>query len=154
MQPSNPCGTWIGQGDLASFDVIHFATHAVLDHLTPSQSRVLLADDDLTVVDILGLGFEARTVVLSVCEGGMGHRHPGDEIMGLARAFFQAGAHTVVASLWPVEDASAVAFMERFYRRLAVGEDVPQALRGVQMGLANEGYAPYQWAPFVAIGLP
>lgn len=74
--------------------------------------------------------------------------------MGLARAFFLAGARTVVASLWPVEDASAGEFMGRLYRRLGAGESVAQALRAVQVEMAAEEYAPYQWAPFIAIGLP
>ncbi len=141
-------------GDLAAYDAIHFATHAVLDHLAPSQSRVLLADDSLALADVLNLRLRARVVVLSTCEGAMGQRYPGDEIMGLARAFFLAGARTVVASLWPVEDASAGEFMGRLYRRLGAGEGVAQALRAVQVEMAGEGYAPYQWAPFIAIGLP
>jgi CHAT domain-containing protein len=141
-------------GDLAGYDAIHFATHAVLDHLAPSQSRVLLADDSLALADVLNLRLRARMVVLSGCEGAMGQRYPGDEIMGLARAFFLAGARTVVASLWPVEDASAGELMGRLYRQLVVGEGVAQALRAVQVEMAAEGYAPYQWAPFIAIGLP
>jgi CHAT domain-containing protein len=141
-------------GDLAGYDAIHFATHAVLDHLAPSQSRVLLADDSLALADVLNLRLRARMVVLSGCEGAMGKRYPGDEIMGLARAFFLAGARTVVASLWPVEDASAGEFMGRLYRRLGAGEGVAQALRAAQVEMATEGYAPYQWAPFIAIGLP
>ncbi|HID62871.1 MAG TPA: CHAT domain-containing protein, partial [Anaerolineae bacterium] len=140
--------------DLAGYDVIHFATHAVLDHLAPSQSRVLLADDSLTLADILNLRLRARMVVLSACEGAMGQQYPGDEIMGLARAFFLAGARTVVASLWSVEDVSTGEFMGRFYRRLGAGEGVAQALRAAQVEMAAEGYSPYQWAPFIAIGLP
>ncbi len=141
-------------GELASYDAIHFATHAVLDPLAPSQSRVLLADDNLVVADILNLRLGARVVVLSTCEGAMGQRYPGDEILGLARAFFLAGARTVVASLWLVEDASAGEFMSRLYRRLGAGTGVPQALRAVQIEMAAEGYVPYQWAPFVAVGRP
>ncbi|MFQ5342369.1 MAG: CHAT domain-containing protein, partial [Anaerolineae bacterium] len=135
-------------GDLVNYDVIHFATHAVLDHLAPSQSRVLLADDSLTVADILNLRLGARMVVLSACEGAIGKRHPGDEIMGLARAFFLAGARTVVAGLWPVEDAAAGEFMGRFYGRLVQGEGVAGALRAVQVEMAEAGCVPYQWAPF------
>jgi tetratricopeptide (TPR) repeat protein len=141
-------------GGLGSYDVIHFATHAVLDRMAPSQSRVLLADSSLTLADVLNLRLRTWMVVLSACGGAMGQRYPGDEIMGLAQAFFIAGARTVVASLWPVEDASAGEFMGRFYRRLGAGEGVAQALRAVQVEMAGEGYAPYQWAPFIAIGLP
>lgn len=141
-------------GDLAGYDTIHFASHAVLDPLAPSQSRVLLADGSLAIADILNLGLEGQLVVLSACEGAMGQPYPGDEIMGLARAFFLAGARTVVASLWPVEDASVAELMAGFYRRLSTSAGVVQALQAVQVEMADAGYVPYQWAPFITIGLP
>ncbi len=141
-------------GELSRYDAVHFATHAVLDPLAPSQSRVLLADGSLTVADILNLRLGAQMVVLSACEGAMGRQNLGDEIMGLARAFFLAGARTVVASLWQIEDASAGEFMGRFYRQLAAGEGVARTLRTVQKEMVDEGCVPYQWASFIAIGLP
>jgi tetratricopeptide (TPR) repeat protein len=141
-------------GELAGYDVIHLAAHAVLDRLAPSQSRILLADESLTFADILNLRLRARLVVLSACEGALGQGHPGDELMALARAFFFAGARSVVASLWRVEDASSVAFMARFYRAYAADQGVAKALRTAQRAMSGEGYLAYQWAPFVAIGLP
>lgn len=141
-------------GELARYDGVHFATHAVLDSLAPSQSGVLLADGSLALADVLNLKLGARMVVLSACEGAMGQRYPGDEIMGLARAFHLAGARTVVASLWPVEDASAGEFMGCFYRHVVAGQGVAQALRAAQVEMAEEGYVPYQWTPFITMGCP
>ncbi|HLF26291.1 MAG TPA: CHAT domain-containing tetratricopeptide repeat protein [Anaerolineae bacterium] len=141
-------------GELDRYQVLHFATHAWLDHLAPTQSSVLLHDDHLAYIDILNLKLHAHLVVLASCEGALGQRYAGDEMVGLAQAFFFAGARTVVASLWPVEDASTTAFMRRFYRHLDTGSGVARSLRAAQRELAGAGYAPYQWAPFVAIGLP
>jgi CHAT domain-containing protein len=141
-------------GELAGYDVIHFATHARLDHAAPSQSSILLYDDDLAFADILTLGLHAKLVVLSSCEGALGESYAGDEIVGLAQGFFHAGAQAVVASLWPVEDAATRELMQRLYRRLAAGADVAHALRSAQREMAAAGYAPYHWAPFVVIGLP
>ncbi|HEY4690880.1 MAG TPA: CHAT domain-containing protein [Anaerolineae bacterium] len=142
------------QNELAACDVVHFATHAVLDRMAPSQSSVLLHDDSLTYADILNLKLQAQLVVLSSCEGVLGQRYAGDEIVSLAQAFFFAGAHTVVASLWPVEDASTADFMHRFYSHLDTGASVSRSLRSAQCEMAAMGHSPYQWAPFVAVGLP
>jgi CHAT domain-containing protein len=141
-------------GELAGYDVVHFATHARLDHATPSQSSILLHDDDLAFADILALSLQAKLVVLASCEGALGEPYAGDEIVGLAQGFFHAGAQAVVASLWPVEDATTRELMQRLYRHLAGGADVAHALCSAQREMAAAGYAPYHWAPFVAIGLP
>jgi len=141
-------------GVLAGYDVIHFATHAVPDRLAPSQSRVLLADGDLTLADILNLKLGPCLVVLSACEGAMGDIHPGDEVMGLARAFFFAGAKSVIASLWPAEDTSTAELMARFYQQRYTGKGVVEALSLTQIEMFREGYVAYQWAPFITIGLP
>ncbi len=141
-------------GDLAGYDILHFATHAVLDTLAPSQSRLLLADGDLTVIDILGLNLDAQLVVLSACRGAAGHLEAGDEMMGLARAFLLAGARSVVASLWEIEDAAAHEFMARFYRALCDGIDVTRALQQTQVEMASAGHPAYQWASFIVIGWP
>jgi CHAT domain-containing protein len=140
--------------ELDKCDIIHFATHTVLNHMAPSLSTVLLHDSSLTYTDILNLRLRARLVVLASCEGALGHHYAGDEIVGLAQAFFFAGAHTVVASLWPVEDTATAELMRRFYYRLDAGASVAGALCIAQSEMATAGYTPYQWAPFITIGLP
>jgi CHAT domain-containing protein/tetratricopeptide (TPR) repeat protein len=138
---------------LQNYAVLHFAAHAVLDPLAPSQSRILLADGSLTFVDILDLRLQARIVTLSACDGALGSPQPGDEMMALARAFFYAGVRAVVASLWPVEDEATGQLMQRFNQHLATGENAARSLRAAQLDLMAAGYAPYQWAAFVTIGL-
>ena len=77
----------------------------------------------------------------------------GQYLSGLARAFFYAGARAVVASLWPVEDEATGQLMQRFNQHLATGENAARSLRAAQLELMAAGYAPYQWAAFVTIGL-
>ena len=145
----------LSQADqLTPYNVIHFSTHVMLDHVAPSQSGVLLHDDYLVYADILRLKLRTRLVVLASCEGALGQRYAGDEVIGLAQAFFFAGAKTVVASLWPVEDASTSEFMKYFYGALNTGIGVVRSLGAAQRKMAAMGYAPHHWAPFVAIGLP
>jgi CHAT domain-containing protein len=139
---------------LQAYDLLHFTAHAVLDQRAPTLSRVLLADGDLTFTDILQLRLNAPVVTLSTCDSAAGQAQLGDELMTLARAFFLAGARTLVASLWPVEDISTTELMRRFYTHLSTGLDVSHSLRAAQIELAAEGYSPFQWAPFIVIGLP
>lgn len=141
-------------GELADYDLIHFATHTIIEPVAPLLSRVLLADNDLTVAEILELDIGARLVTLSTCQSALGDTQPGDETMTIARAFFHAGAQAVVASLWAVEDEATAILMQHFYQRLESGDSMPQALRQAQIAMHHEGYTAYQWAPFVAIGLP
>jgi tetratricopeptide (TPR) repeat protein len=141
-------------GRLARFGLVHFAAHTITDPAAPTLSRVLLADDDLAVSEVLELQMAARLVTLSTCQAAVGEVRPGDEMMTLARAFFYAGTQAVVASLWAVEDEATLELMGHFYQRLQGGESIPHALRQAQMALCRAGGTVYQWAPFVVIGRP
>lgn len=138
--------------NLRRFDLIHLATHAILERAAPHQSRVALHDGALTALDILDLALNARVVMLSACQTALGEGGAGDEWIGLARAFFYAGARALVASLWHVEDGSVVELIAQFYGQLAHGAGVAAALRSAQIEMIRQGYAPYHWAPFTCIG--
>jgi hypothetical protein len=72
--------------------------------------------------------------------------------MGLARAFFQAGAHAVVASLWPLRDDEAEALFSSFYRHLGRGESLAAALRAAQIERIRAGAPAAAWAGLVVLG--
>ncbi len=140
--------------ELAKFDVLHFATHAILDRAAPHQSRVLLCGDALTALDILDMTLDARLVTLSACQSALGHGGAGDELIGIARAFFYAGARALLASLWHVEDEATTKLLTHFYRQLIAGKDAANALRCAQIGLLHAGHPPYHWAAFGLLGKP
>ncbi len=145
----------LNQSDaLQNCKLLHFATHAILDHDAPHRSRVLLHDEALTVLDIMELRLNARLVTLSACETALGQAGRGDELVGLARAFFYAGARALAASLWKVEDRSIAELIGRFYRHLVDGENTAAALRRAQVEMIQAGYSPFQWASLVMIGRP
>jgi CHAT domain-containing protein len=135
-------------------EVIHFASHAVFRRDNPLFSAIKLADGWLSLYDLYGMRLRASLVTLSACETGVNDVLAGDELVGLARGFFQAGAASVVVSLWAVNDASTAQLMQYFYRHLEAGETPAAAMRQGQTELRREFRHPYFWAPFLVIGRP
>jgi CHAT domain-containing protein len=146
------------------YDVIHFATHGFFNKSNPLFSGVQLEPDAqndgrLEVYEILGLHLRARLVTLSACETALGGGYfteipAGDEFVGLTRAFLSAGASTVIASLWEVNDSSTARLMQSFYRK--VSEDSSSlSLATAQRSMLHGDSAhrhPYYWSAFVLVG--
>ena len=130
---------------------LHIASHGVVDRKDAALSFIVLAGDRLTVREIWGLDLHGLDLVtLSACLTGLGEENPGDDMISLENAFFFAGADTVVASLWDVDDAATARLMTEFYRNL--GGSRAQALRKAQLAVRKERPHPYFWAPFVLVG--
>jgi CHAT domain-containing protein len=149
---------FLKSADLQRFGILHFATHAVLDVQNPERSGVLLtpapASEDglLQIREIVSLSLAGRVVVAASCRGASGTVLRGEGVMGLARAFFQAGAPTVVANLWPLRDDDGAALFERFYHHLARGKSVAAALRAAQLDRIADGAPGYAWAGLMVLG--
>ncbi|HEX7344509.1 MAG TPA: CHAT domain-containing tetratricopeptide repeat protein [bacterium] len=140
----------------SGYDLLHLACHSDLDAAYPLYSSLLLApgsgqDGELYVHEIFTLDLKAKLVVLSACQTGVGRLTSGDELVGLARAFINAGVPSVVASLWRVEDRSTAFLMERFYEHLKTA-DTAQALNQAQQDTRRKYPHPYSWAGFVLLG--
>jgi nucleotide-binding universal stress UspA family protein len=79
----------------------------------------------------------------------------GEGVQGLTAAFMGAGVPTIVASLWPVDDAATARLVERFYAELAKGRAAGEALRTAQRALREAGRPhPFYWAGFILVGDP
>jgi CHAT domain-containing protein len=139
-------------------DVLHFATHAIARRDSPEQSALFLSEyaadgtplpsDRLTADDIARSGLRADVVVLSGCATGDGRELRGEGVLGLAYGFLGNGSHTVVASLWPVEDALTAHFMEEFYSAYRASGRASDALRTAQLRTRG-GAASAVWSSFV-----
>ena len=144
--------------DLDRFSVLHFAAHALVDEQFPDRSAILLSpgstgeDGWLQIREIVDLDLAGQLVVLSACQSASGPVVSGEGVLSLARGFFQAGAHVVVGSLWPLRDDDAAFLFESFYRNLAGGMPIASALRHAQQEARGEGLPAAAWASLTVVG--
>jgi CHAT domain-containing protein/Tfp pilus assembly protein PilF len=150
--------------EIASYRVVHFATHGLLDDQHPELSGLVLSlvdeagrpqDGFLRLNEIYNLRLNADLVVLSACQTGLGKDVRGEGLVGLARGFMYAGAQSVAASLWKVDDVATRDFMKTFYYQMLKSRLRPAAaLRAAQLEMLNttQWRAPYYWAAFVLQG--
>lgn len=119
---------------LAGREIVHFATHGVVDDERPFDSFLALGGEGggLTSADVYGLRLAADLVVLSGCRTGDG-RVTGDGVLGLSRAFLSAGAASLVVSLWDLSDDAARHLTPAFYASWIRSGDKTEALRQAQL---------------------
>jgi len=180
-------------GELAEFGTIHMATHALIDDEQPERSALVLSQVDLpdplesamagtrihdglvTAKEILReWDLNADLVTLSACETALGKEVMGEGYVGFAYAFLQAGARSLLVSLWRVEDRATSLLMRRFYENrlgkymderggstggpMSKSEALREAkrwLRGYTDEYGNHPYEhPYFWSAFILIGDP
>ena len=177
-------------GVLNQFNLIHLATHTFVDDKRPLRSALILSqvqlpdpleatmsgqpiyDGVLTVKEIIRQwDLNAGLVTLSGCQTALG-RKTGEGYIGLAHAFLQTGARSLLVSLWKVEDEATALLMKRFYENLTgVYEDdrgqgtsnpmskvtaLQEAKHWLRDYTSDDGTHPFQhpayWSAFVLIG--
>jgi CHAT domain-containing protein len=140
--------------------VVHFACHTQVNNRSPYDSALVLwspGDDSglLRAIDIMGQWqLRADLAMLSACDTNAGvlRRHEG--VYGLARAFLFAGARSVGATLWKIDDAATYRLMEAFYTRYLAGAPKDESLQRAQLTLLRDPQYrdPYFWSGLVLIG--
>jgi CHAT domain-containing protein len=133
-------------------DVLHLACHGQFRSDNPLFSALRLADGWFTVRDAYSLKLDNALVTLSACETGANVVAPGDELIGLARGFFSAGARSVLLSLWMVDDETTDQMMVDFYEETRRGRSLSASLRAAQLKMLKERPHPFFWSPFVLVG--
>ena len=150
--------------NLIQFRILHFATHSSLDPRFNELSGVVLSLVDekgnsqegiWRLNEIYNFRLNAQLVVLSACETGLGTEIRGEGLVGFTHAFMYAGAKSVVASLWLVDDRPTFKLMERFYQ-VMLKENLPpsKALQKAQISMIKEKGLdnPFYWAAFTFQG--
>ncbi|MBX3256302.1 MAG: CHAT domain-containing protein [Chitinophagaceae bacterium] len=146
------------------YDILHLATHAVMDVRKPSQSFIAFYPEDSTRPDsyklylneLYGLNLDStRLMLLSACETGVGQFVEGEGVMSLSRGVLYAGCPSVVTTLWPANDKSTAYIINRFYRYMDKGYDLTNALRLSKLDFIKQHpkqMHPSYWAHLVLIG--
>ncbi len=138
-------------------NVIHISTHSFL---IKDQPLILFAnqngdEDDgfLELGEIVQLNLNSEMVVLSSCRSGLGKSDEAEGVIGMQKAFFDAGSKSVLVSLWDVNDKYTSYFMKDFYKHLAEGKSKSDALRQAKLDfIKNHSANPYYWSAFVLSG--
>lgn len=134
--------------------IVHLATHGHLNPTDVNESYLLMAGGKLTTGDIYGLKLDGVDLVtLSACQTALADKPTSAEIPSLAQAFSVAGSHSLIASLWSVEDEATRRLMLEFYQQLLAGNSRAESLRTAQISMIRSGSShPFLWAAFQLIG--
>jgi len=155
----------VASGELADYEVVHFATHGFVNSEHPELSGIVLSLFDpegqrekgfLRLHDIYDLKLPVRLVVLSACSTGLGKEIRGEGLVGLVGGFLSSGTQGVIASYWDVEDEATAELMSRFYRHLFVdGLSPSKSLQMAQGSMWSERrwFSPELWGAFEFQGL-
>jgi CHAT domain-containing protein len=140
-------------------DIVHLSSHSSSSATNPLANYILVRDEEGKGVPIYGFTLKSRVwdtelVVLSSCETGLGAVKPGAGIFSLSRDLMQAGAKTIVKSLWKVNEKSTLKLMTLFHNNLSSGQSVAEALRNAKLELKTmpEFAHPFYWSGFVLEG--
>ena len=146
---------------LSSVALVHIAAHGRMETgeiflaPNPTQAGCQPKEEDylLTMKDVFQAELRARLVVLSCCHSARGEVKE-EGVVGIARAFLGAGARSVLATLWALDDEGTMEFMKYFYRELFNGKSASEALKRAMgcMRKSKQFNAEKYWAPFVLIG--
>ncbi len=148
----------------AAYRVIHLATHASANNqsgdyswLAFSPSSQPTSDESfLYVKDIYNTPTRAAMVILSACETGTGKMQRGEGITSIARSFSYAGAESLMATLWSVDDRATNQLVQLLFSHLQNGQSKDQALQAAKLNFIeanghNKAH-PYYWSSMINIG--
>jgi CHAT domain-containing protein len=145
------------------YNIIHLAMHTYLNDQNPMNSAMIFSQADdlpedglLYTYEVYGIPLRSRLVVLSSCNTGYGKLSTGEGILSLARGFLYSGSHSVVMSMWEVEDKSGTEIIKMFYDNLIKGKRKSIALRDARVKFLKNAKQveshPYFWSTLVVYG--
>ncbi len=146
------------------FRIIHLATHGKANSTAGDYSFLAFSETTenkgndalLYVKDIYNMSTQAELIVLSACETGIGEFQKGEGVASIARSFSYAGAQSLLATQWSVDDKATHDLVGLFFEKLKKGQTKDQALQAAMLEfLQTQGAGkahPYFWASFVPVG--
>jgi CHAT domain-containing protein len=151
--------SYLKAASTAQYHILHFATHALVDDESLDRTALVLSAGDgqdglVSPAELAALRLDADLVVLSGCRTARGVVFSGEGVQGLANPLLAAGTRSVLATLWSVGDRDAARLVGAFYREVAGGATVGDALAKAKRAAITRGDDPAVWAAFVLVGNP
>jgi len=146
------------------YNILHLATHGKVDESDDVYSYLAFGSEDyldpdqysLFVRDIYGLSINAQLIILSACETGAGKLFSGEGIVSIARSFSYAGAASILATRWSINDKTTNNFMGYFLDQVKLGNPKDASVRNATLKYLdnqNQQYAhPFYWSSFMIFG--
>lgn len=154
--------TAVKEATLSQYRYLFFGTHGFLsEQLNNVQEPVLVLSQVgnrppdngfLTFSEVLDMKFDAELVTLAACMTGVGQVMRGEGALNFARAFQQAGARSVMVTLWNIPVVESLAFYRAFYQRLRDGGPKLEAMRAVRQTIRSKEPHPYFWSGLILYG--
>jgi len=151
------------QRNLREYDIVHYAGHADYDMDNPSESGWKLLDGNFTAKDIANLGASVPFPLLvfsNACQSGKAQawlieKEYENRIYGLANAFLLAGVRHYIGTFWHVQDESCLLFAKHFYKLIAEGMSIGEAIKLSRIALIEKyGKHSIAWTSYVLYGDP
>ena len=155
------------KAEASRHDILHLASHAVIDNRSPLYSYVALAssgpggtDDGLVEAwEIMSLPLKASLVVVSACETARGRVSAGEGVIGLMWAVFVAGSPATLVSQWKVDSSNSTTLMVGFHKAWNGGRSGVSKARALQSASlqllrASDSAHPFHWAGYILAGDP
>lgn len=149
------------QPRLAAADLIHLSCHGYFNPVRLDRSHIRLFSNSgaagfLSLPVVSASRLQARLVMLPSCHAGSGRVQLGNEISGFVREFIRAGARTVIAPLWDLEDRVGFELSRHFYTAFLDGKTAAESLRSAKLELLKCGDRDLagcaHWAPLIVFG--
>ena len=153
---------------MKDYSIIHVATHSLKQKDNPKLSGLIFTQAATSVPSAPGrredgilysgetynLDLNARLIVLSSCETGIGKLVKGEGMIALNRGFLYSGVSNTIFSLWKVEDRTTSRLMIELYRNILEGKTFPAALRKAKLNLIRDRFTafPKYWSGFILVG--
>ena len=145
------------------YQLLHIASHGIMDNQNPDYSFIAFTEqadsienEVLYVSEIYNMHLNADLIVLSACQTAGGKLYRGEGLLSIAHAFMYAGAKSIIASLWNVDDEQTPDLMEKFYTALCQGHSKAKAIQKAKVAYLKDAdhfkAHPYYWSGFMVIG--
>ena len=152
---SGPQASWAQlQKRAGQAQVVHIATHSHARPGQPNESDLQLADGKVPLRSIYQLKLAPGSlVVLSSCSSAVGQQHVERDLISLSNGFRSAGASSVIAALWPIDDEATAHFFPDFYAHLLQGQSRAVSLQRAKQTMLQSAWShPFYWGAFTLLG--